>query len=30
MSRMCVNAPDHHATVFRDIERVDLGRYRLL
>jgi hypothetical protein len=28
-SRMCVNAPDHHATVFPDLERVDRGRYRL-
>ena len=29
ISRMCVNAPDHHATVFPDLERVDRGRYRL-
>lgn len=29
VSRMCVNAPDHHATVFPDLERVDRGRYRL-
>jgi hypothetical protein len=29
VSRMCVNAPDHHATTFPDLERVDRGRYRL-
>ena len=28
-SRMCANAPDHHAVVFRDLIRVDYGRYRL-
>jgi hypothetical protein len=28
-SRMCVNAPDHHASTFDDFERVDRGRYRL-
>ena len=28
-SRMCANAPDHHAVVFRDLIRVDHGRYRL-
>ena len=28
-SRMCANAPDHHATVFQDFVRIDLGRYRL-
>lgn len=30
VSRMCVNAPDHHATVFADLERVGAGRYRLV
>lgn len=29
-SRMCGNAPDHHATVFNDLVRVGRGRYRLL
>ncbi|MGW4215113.1 DUF7669 domain-containing protein [Lentzea sp. NPDC004789] len=29
-SRMCVNAPDHHATVYPDLERVGPGRYRLV
>ena len=29
VSRMCVNSPDHHATVFPDLERVAHGRYRL-
>ena len=28
-SRMCANAPDHHAIVFRDLKRVEPGRYRL-
>jgi len=28
-SRCCVNAPNHHATVFSDFERVDRGIYRL-
>ncbi|MGY1635441.1 hypothetical protein ACI78V_02160 [Geodermatophilus sp. SYSU D00742] len=28
-SRMCANAPDHHARTFDDLERVDRGRYRL-
>lgn len=28
-SRMCANAPDHHATTFDDFERLDRGRYRL-
>lgn len=28
VSRMCVNAPDHHAVVYRDLERVARGRYR--
>jgi hypothetical protein len=27
-SRMCGNAPDHHATTFDDLERVDRGVYR--
>ncbi|WP_446684942.1 DUF7669 domain-containing protein [Lentzea indica] len=30
VSRMCVNAPDHHATVYADLERVGPGRYRLV
>jgi len=29
-SRMCVNAPDHHATVYADLERVGPGRYKLV
>ena len=29
-SRLCANAPDHHDVVYRDIERVDHGRYRRL
>ncbi|WP_433612686.1 DUF7669 domain-containing protein [Dactylosporangium sp. CA-139114] len=29
VSRMCADAPDHHATVFDDFERVDRGQYRL-
>ncbi|WP_435987938.1 DUF7669 domain-containing protein [Terrabacter sp. LjRoot27] len=28
-SRMCTNAPDHHAVTYRDLVRVDAGRYRL-
>lgn len=28
-SRMCSNAPDHHARTFDDLERVEPGRYRL-
>jgi len=27
-SRMCANAPDHHGTVYADLERVGRGRYR--
>jgi hypothetical protein len=27
-SRMCRDAPDHHATTFDDLERVDRGLYR--
>jgi hypothetical protein len=26
---MCADAPDHHAKVFADLERLDRGRYRL-
>ena len=29
-SRMCVNAPRHHATFFDDLERVRRGCYRLI
>lgn len=28
-SRMCANAPDHHAVTYRDLVRVGEGRYRL-
>lgn len=28
-SRMCSNAPDHHGTVYGDLERVDHGEYRV-
>ena len=28
-SRMCANAPDHHAIVYRDLLRVGDGRYKL-
>jgi hypothetical protein len=27
-SRMCSDAPDHHGTVYKDLERVDRGKYR--
>ena len=27
-SRMCANAPDHHAVVYTDLERVGPGLYR--
>lgn len=27
-SRMCRDAPDHHARTFEDLERVDRGLYR--
>lgn len=27
-SRMCADAPDHHATTYADLERLDRGRYR--
>ncbi len=30
ISRMCANAPDHHAVVYRDLERLEHGRYRCL
>lgn len=29
VSRMCVNAPPHHGTVYADLERVGRGQYRL-
>jgi hypothetical protein len=29
-SRMCVNAPQHHAVVYADFERIGRGVYRLL
>lgn len=29
VSRMCANAPDHHAVVYRDLERLERGHYRL-
>jgi hypothetical protein len=29
VSRMCSNAPDHHAVVYDDLERVQQGLYRL-
>ena len=29
-SKMCFHAPDHHATVYRDLERVSPGHYRLV
>jgi hypothetical protein len=28
VSRLCSNAPDNHAVVFNDLERVGHGRYR--
>jgi hypothetical protein len=28
-SRMCANAPDHHGTVYADLERTSRGYYRL-
>lgn len=28
VSRMCVNAPDHHAVAYGDLERVQFGLYR--
>jgi hypothetical protein len=29
VSRMCANAPDHHAVVYDDLERVGPGMYKL-
>ena len=29
VSRTCSNAPDHHAVVYDDLERVGPGKYRL-
>ncbi len=29
VSRMCSNAPDHHAVVYSDLERVGPGLYRV-
>ena len=29
VSRMCAEAPDHHAVTYSDLERVDAGRYRM-
>jgi hypothetical protein len=29
VSRLCSNAPDHHAVVYDDVERVAPGTYRL-
>ena len=28
VSRMCADAPDHHARVYDDLQRVGRGRYR--
>jgi hypothetical protein len=28
-SRMCADAPDHHATAYADLERLDRNVYRL-
>ena len=28
-SRMCSQAPDHHGTVYADLERVARGKYRI-
>jgi len=28
VSRMCANAPDHHAVTYDDLERISSGRYR--
>lgn len=28
-SRMCANAPDHHAVVYNDLERIGHGLYRI-
>jgi hypothetical protein len=29
VSRMCADAPDHHGTVYAELERVGRGLYRL-
>src|SRR5436309_9380998 len=29
VSRLCANAPDHHAVTYPDLERTDRGAYRL-
>ncbi len=29
ISRMCANAPDHHAVVYQDLVRTHWGTYRL-
>lgn len=29
-SRMCTNAPDHHAVRYKDLERIEHGTYRPL
>lgn len=29
-SRMCINAPDHHAVTYPDLVRTDHGRYRVV
>lgn len=29
-SRMCANAPDHHAVRYQDVERIEHGKYRPL
>jgi hypothetical protein len=29
-SRMCANAPDHHAVRYPDVERIEHGKYRPL
>jgi len=28
-SRLCANAPDHHAVTYDDLERTDRGTYRM-
>lgn len=30
VSRMCTNAPNHHAVTYSDLERTERGQYRLL
>jgi len=30
VSRMCMDSPDNHGTVYADLRRVSPGRYRLL